>query len=494
METPLEGFAALVDQFIADWDIPGAAVCVVKDGAVVHSEGYGYRDVARQLPVTAETQFAIGSASKAFTCLTMGILVDQGKLAWDTPVRDYMPDFRLHDPVATERMTPRDLVIHNSGLPRHDLAWYNSPRNRHELLKALRHLPPTHDFRSFMQYQNLMFMTAGILVERLSGQTWEEFAAEHIFKPLEMDESNFTVAELAARENRALAYHRSDEAVAEIPYRNIDNVAPAGSINSTVRDMAQWLRLHLGHIDGVVSEETLAELHTPQMVIRSMPGLDEFTKFAEISKMSYCLGWFTNTYRGYRMIHHGGGIDGFASMVTFFPELDLGAVVLTNRDGHMGHMSLIMNLCDRYAGLEPLPWSKRFLEAMEEAQAAMIAEAREKLVADRIPDTAPSRAPAGYAGTYAHPGYGPIAVTVEDGRLNFRFNNMDFGADHYHFDTFTIARKEDLLPLPATFYSGVDGKIERLELPIEPTMAPLPFQRQPDDNGNGDDVGTAAES
>ena len=277
MNTPLEGFDTVVEQFIADWDIPGAAVCVVKDGAVVHSKGYGTRDLADQLPVTPETQFAIGSASKAFTCLTMGILVDQGKLDWDTRVGEIIPEFRLHDPVATERMTARDLVIHNSGLPRHDLAWYGSPRSRYALLDALRHLPPTHDFRSFMQYQNLMYMTAGIVVGRVSGQTWEAFAAEQIFKPLAMDESNFSVAEMTARANRSLAFHKAGETVSAIPYRNIDNVARAGSINSSVVDMAQWLRLHLGHIEGVVSKETLAELHAPQMVIRAMPGLDEFT-------------------------------------------------------------------------------------------------------------------------------------------------------------------------------------------------------------------------
>ena len=192
------------------------------------------------------------------------------------------------------------------------------------------------------------------------------------------------------------------------------------------------------------------------------------------------MGWFTNTYRGYRMIDHGGGIDGFASMVAFFPELDLGVVVLTNRDGHMGHMAVVMNACDRYAGLEPLPWSERFLDAMERPMAQMIAEAQEKLDAARIPNTEPSRAPGEYTGTYVHPGYDPITVSNAGGQLSFRLNEMDFAGEHYHFDTFSIARDVDPLPMNVTFYAGADGKIAHLELPIEQSMAPLPFQRQPD--------------
>ena len=187
----LDGFDAFANQELRDWKCDGFAIAVVKDGKVILSKGYGLRDVKKNLPVTEKTLFAIGSSTKSFTVTSMGVLVDQGKLDWDKPVRDYLPDFRLWDQFATERMTPRDLVTHRSGLPRHDLMWYNSPFSREELFSRLRYLEPNKDFRTTFQYQNLMFMTAGYLAGHVAGTSWEQLVHDVIFEPLGMTSLEF---------------------------------------------------------------------------------------------------------------------------------------------------------------------------------------------------------------------------------------------------------------------------------------------------------------
>src|SRR5271165_1646343 len=191
----LDNFDAFAKQALRDWKCDGFAIAVIEDGKVILSKGYGLRDVKKNLPVTEKTLFAIGSSTKSFTVTSMGVLVDEGKLDWDKPVRDYLPDFRLWDQFATERMTPRDLVTHRSGLPRHDLMWYNSPFSREELFARLRYLEPNKDFRTTFQYQNLMFLTAGYLAGQVADMSWEDYVRKVIFQPLGMSSSNFSVTD-----------------------------------------------------------------------------------------------------------------------------------------------------------------------------------------------------------------------------------------------------------------------------------------------------------
>lgn len=150
----LHGFAEFVGGLLRDWQAPGVAVAVVNNGELVVSEGFGLRNVEQDLPVTSRTLFAVGSCTKAFTTMGLGLLADEGKLDWDAPVKTYLPTFALRDPVASDRITPRDLVCHRSGPPRHDLAWYGSPLPRREIVDRLRHLVPNKDFRAVRQYQN----------------------------------------------------------------------------------------------------------------------------------------------------------------------------------------------------------------------------------------------------------------------------------------------------------------------------------------------------
>src|SRR6185436_15542982 len=189
----LAGFGEWLDAARAAWDVPGCAVAIVSGGETIWVKGSGLRDVDAKQPVTPDTLFAIGSCTKAFTTFVLATLVDEGKLAWDTPVRDYVPEFRMHDPIASERMTPRDLVTHRSGLPRHDALWYNATIDRAAMVHRLPYLPESKDFRTDFQYNNLMFLTAGYLAERVGGKTWEELVRARVFAPLGMQRSNFSV-------------------------------------------------------------------------------------------------------------------------------------------------------------------------------------------------------------------------------------------------------------------------------------------------------------
>ena len=268
----LEGFDDFVDGARKTWNVPGLAVAIVQDGEVVLAKGYGVRDVAGNLPVTPDTLFAIGSSTKAFTVMSLAVLVDDGKLDWDTPVQAYLPRFALQDECASAGMTPRDLVTHRSGLPRHDLVWYNAPLTRAELFERLRYLEPNAGFRSKWQYQNLMFLTAGYLAGEVSGRSWEDLVRARIFDPLGMTSSNFSVLESRKTADFAKPYTRKEKKTSEIPFRNIDVVGPAGSINSNLNDMARWLKLQLsdGSLGGrrVVGAANLEQMHEPQMVMR----------------------------------------------------------------------------------------------------------------------------------------------------------------------------------------------------------------------------------
>jgi len=487
----LDGFDNFVEATLKDWTVPGSAVVVVKDGEVILSRGYGLRDVERGLEVTPRTIFAIGSATKAFTTMSLALLADEGKIDWDTPVRQYLPSFTLYDTFATERMTPRDLVTHRSGLPRHDLAWYNSPASRAELVGRLRYLQPNKDFRTVWQYQNLMYVTAGYLVEVVTGRPWEEFVKERIFTPLGMGRGNLSVDDSKRTDDYALPYKDEDGKPVEIPFRNIDTIGPAGSINSSVEDMARWLLLHLS--DGslgdkrVVSAGQLAQLHAPQMVMPEGAGLT--TKYKEAPHASYGMGWFVQPYRGHDMIHHGGNIDGFSAMVAFLPAEQIGVVALSNRDGNPVPMILALDVFDRLLGLDRVPWNARHKE--DDAEIKKAAErGKEKSASDRVEGKGPSHPLADYAGEYEHPGYGVLTVTVQEGdgkednsqqgaALTARYNNIDLALAHYHYDVFELVYDRFDLRLKAVFSTNARGDIDSLSVPLELTTPDIVFKRLP---------------
>ena len=429
-EVIFQHLRAFIDSTMKSWNVPGLAMAIVKDGEVIFSEGFGYRNVESKLPVTPNTLFAIGSSSKAFTAASLGILVDDGKIDWDKPVRDYLPTFKLHDNFASERMTPRDLVTHRSGLPRHDLMWYGSAFTRKEMVDRLQYLEPSKDFRTTYQYQNLMYLTAGYLVEQVSGMSWEDFVRTRIFTPLGMSASNFSVIESQKADDFALPYAEEKESIKLIPFRNIDAIGPAGSINSNLTDMVKWVKLNLNKgkapatepvevpAPQIISEVMLTQQHTPYMMI------SEPIKYIEVSHTNYGLGWFISQYRGHKRVSHGGNIDGFSALVSLMPQDNFGIVVLTNRNGNPMPNIAAARATDLLLQLEPVDWHARIKAEVAKAKEAE-KQKSEAEAAERKPNTKTSHALADFAGEFEHPGYGVVTVKLEGKALKSRFNSFN---------------------------------------------------------------------
>ena len=477
----LAGFDEVVEKAIADMNVPGLAIAVVAGGEVVYAEGFGYRDVDEKLPMTPDTLFAIGSTTKAMTATVLGMLADEGKMEWDAPLQTYLPSFRLSDPMTTARITPRDLVTHRSGLPRHDLLWYNNNEpTRPEMIARFAYLELTADLRVKFQYNNLMFMTAGYLAGTLNGTTWEEAVDERLFTPLGMERSNFSVTDSQKDDNFSQPYRENDDdEIEEIPFRNIDLVAPAGAVNSTVNEMSRWL---LFNLDGgkvgdreLIQAATLTEIHSPQMTTGATPDR------ADVSVATYGMGWMIDTYRGHRRIHHGGGIDGFITSVMFFPDDDLGLVAFNNRGSGL---PLLVNqhAADRIFGLEEEDWIGEALENRKKGKEEQD-KAEEKKEATRIEGTSPSHPLADYAGSYADPGYGALEVRLVGEGLEFDINDITTPLEHWHYDVWNGGENDDdptFTDQKLLFRTNVDGLISAVETQLEPRAEPIVFEKGTD--------------
>ena len=476
----LQGFGDFVKGALKDWKVPGCAVAVVSGDRVVLAEGYGLRDVKRNLPVTKDTIFAIGSSTKAFTVMALGLLADEGKLSWDAPVKQYLPTFKLKDPTASDHMTPRDLVTHRSGLPRHDLMWYNAPLSRKELFDRLQYIEPNADFRAKWQYQNLMFMTAGYLAGEVAGVSWEDLVRGRIFGPLGMTSSNFSVEDSKKSADFSLPYDEKDKQVIEIPFRNITTVGPAGSINSNATDMAQWVMLHVngGRAGGkrLVSANTIAEMHQPQMV---MPGQ---VQDPEVVLTSYAMGWFVESYRGKVRVHHGGNIDGFSALVTFLPAEGIGVVVLSNHDGSPLPEVVARTAIDRLLGLSPIDWNGRVLARASAGEKA-VDKAKEKMDLDRKKGTKPAHEDDEYVGEYEHPAYGTLAISKDaGGSLKAVIHSIPMRLEHWHYETFRGHGEDPALSELKLFFlfeTNMKGDVDRVLVPFEPQAAEIVFTKKP---------------
>jgi CubicO group peptidase (beta-lactamase class C family) len=480
----LESLDSYIEAEMQKWHVVGMAVAVLHNGEVVHQKGYGSRDLDNPQPVDTETLFAIGSCTKAVTTMGLALLVDEGKLDWDKPIQQYLPQFKLYDPVATLQMTARDLVCHRSGLPRHDFMWYGSSLSRWELFERLQYLQPSYPFRYVFQYQNLMYMVAGCLIEAITGQTWETFTQERILDKLDMSQSNFSVAVSEKAENAAAPHHVRDNASLRIPFRNIDAVAPAGSINSNLVDMAKWLKMHMNggkHGEAqFVSEANLAQTHLPHVTVPPTPPMS----FPELQQNSYGLGWAQQNYRGHYRVRHTGGIDGFITDVSFLPQQNLGVIVFNNSEDSLS-LSVAMHIYDCLLELEPIDWRER-ISAAENTVKGMVKEAVDGFRAKQQANTEPSHDLGAYIGEYEHPGYGVVTVTQTNGDLYAEYNTRKLKLKHFHYDVFEGEHDlgDDVPPYPISFQIGLDGDISSLTIQLEPAVEAQVFKYKSKDESS----------
>jgi CubicO group peptidase (beta-lactamase class C family) len=471
----MQGLSEFINKAMQEWEIPGLAIAIVKDSQIIFCDGFGKRDVEQNLSVTPQTLFAIGSCTKPFTTMAMGILVERGLLDWDKPVRNYLPTFKLYDSYATKHITPRDLVTHRSGLPRHDAMWYKSPFTRKELFDRLQYLEPTHELRTVFQYQNLMYMTAGYLIGEIAKSSWEEFVQQEIFNPLEMRGSNFSVEKSQKADNFALPYQGKDDKVERLPFCNVDVSGPAGSINSSVADMTNWLLLHLNQgkygDKQIISPSHLQEMHSPQFV------MTQTLEYNELFYYSYGLGWAITSYRGHNLIQHGGNINGFSARTTVLPQDNIGIVVLTNMDQNPVIHTVTYYVCDRLLGLDEVPWNERMREKYAKAKEAT-AKAKEQIASVRKTGTQPSHPLEDYTGYFEHPAYGILSIEINDNHLTANHNSISYELEHYHYDIFVESELGEE-PEFISFLTDTKGNISSLTFRLEPTVKEIVFTRMP---------------
>jgi CubicO group peptidase (beta-lactamase class C family) len=481
-EGPLQEFDYYVQVALSDWRVPGLAIAIVKNDAVVLAKGYGVRRVDDTAPVTARTLFGIGSATKAFTAASLAMLVDEGKITWDDAATKHLPGFQLYDAYVTRELTVRDLLSHRSGLQRSDLLWYGSMFGREEILRRVRYLKPTRSFRSTFGYQNIMYLAAGQIIPAVTGKSWDDFVRERIFIPLGMTASHTSVPTLPSADDVAMPHAWIDRRMKTIPWRNFDNIGPAGSITSNVVDMAQWLRLQLGegsyqqvHLFSIGAHK---EMQTPQTLIRPDPVRSQLYPDAQFT--TYGLGWLVHDYRGRKVVAHGGQVDGMSAVVAMIPEVKLGVVILANMHRTSLPQALTYRVFDVHLGLPPRDWSTDFLKVAL-ASREQAAEARRKQEETRAAGTTPSLTLVNYAGKYQHDGYGEAIVQEEGGRLILRYGPAFIGnLEHWHYDTFQATWRDRLQGKAlVTFTLNAQGRIDTLRIAMW-NISDLVFKRGPD--------------
>jgi CubicO group peptidase (beta-lactamase class C family) len=456
---------AYIEKSRAEWDVPGMSIAIVKDGKMAFSKGYGVRAMGKSEKVDADTLFAIASNSKAFTAAALAGLVDQGKLKWDQRVIDVLPWFQLYDPWVSNEIRLEDLLCHRSGLKTFsgDLLWHNTQYDRREIVRRLRYLKPVFPFRDGYGYSNVMFLTAGVMLEQVTGKTWEDYVRENFLAPLGMKRTITTVRGLDKQGNYAMPHSTFNGPMEMFEWVNWDTMGPAGGIISSANDMSRWLMLQLnaGELDGkrYFSKEQQTRMWRPHNV---QGGPSNGDKVADTHFRTYGLGWGVSDFQGRFTVSHGGGYDGMVSRVWLMPEEKLGIVVLTNTDKEiMG--ALVDHIRDAYLGLPEK-------DDCKEALARVRKRTRPEPQAPASPR--PAREPKAYAGTYRDLSFGDVTVTDEGGKLVLRMlPDKDLVGDLTPFDadTFKLAWRKKFPYYAggvAQFVPDTHGAVTALRLDI----------------------------
>jgi CubicO group peptidase (beta-lactamase class C family) len=461
-----------IEGILQDFQVPGLAVAVVKDGEIILAEGFGIKEINNAEKVDENTVFGIASVSKTTVALSLAMLVEENKIHWDDPVIKYLPDFQMYDPWVTREITIRDLLVHKSGLPYNSggTIWFGSDLSREEIVHRIRFIKPESSFRSKYVYQNIMYVVAGQIIKAVSGKTWDVYVEEKVFAPLEMNNSSTTYSALINHSNVAKPHALLDGKLIPINYRSYDNCGPSGAMNSSVTDLAKYMIMFLNkgkvHSEQLISENQLNEIFAPQTIISSIkfpPGME----FANPAYEAHGLGCFILEYRGYKVVYHPGGIDGFRCLLTMIPEKKLGIVVLTNQEEKRAMMTLTYKMVDHYLGFPEFNWKNVFIRDRD-WQAENHKKAKEEKYASRIPDTKSSFKLEKYCGTYRDSMYGDVFVRLENNKLIISFSHTpSFTAEmeHWHYDTFSTDWIDPVIPNGlVTFVMNSTGNIAELRL------------------------------
>ena len=481
VESRLKDFDAYMEKVMKDWNAPGIGIGIVEGDKLVFAKGYGYRDHGKKLPYTITTTQPIASNSKLFTAVTIGMLVEEGKLRWDEPVKKFVPGIRFYNDDLDQSVTIRDMLSHRTGVTRHDSIWYKSAFTRRELWDRMRYLEPTAPIRTKYLYNNLMYTAAGQIVEELSGETWEKAVQRRIFDPLGMTRSTLTIEDNIKGPEPAVPYseRRDSTELYKQPYYTAEvAIAPAGAINSNVQDLSRWViaLLNDGKVDGkqVIPAAVLRETMAPSIALPN--NALQNRGWSESLNSYYGVGRTVSSYRGHLLALHGGDLPGFHSQISIMPQDKLGVIVLVIGD-HVApfYNGLTYNIYERLLGLPLTPWSERLNDIRLKNKAAGTA-ARKTADVGRVPDTRPSHALDDYAGEFVHPAYGVVTIARVDKGLNFDFHGIKMSLSHFHYDRFDSPDDETDGKFSFNFRTSPMGEIESVDLSLD--EAAVTFVRQ----------------
>jgi len=487
-QSPPADLDARVASAMKAFDVPGMAVAIVKDGKVVHAKGYGVRKLGEPALVDDQTLFGIASNTKAFTAATLGMLVDEGKVAWDDPVSKHLPGFAMYDPYVSHEITVRDALSHRGGLGLGAgdlLFWPDTNVTRDEVVAAVRHIPPASSFRSRYAYNNLMFVVAGQVIAAVTGKPWDEVIRERIFAPLGMTTTRISNAGLTPADNVASPHSRGWRLEGElkpIQATRDETWAAAAGIKSNLRDMAKWVTVQLarGKIDETrrlfserVSDD-MWQVTTPIRVGDPAPPLAETKPMYS----GYGLGWGLREYRGRKIVSHTGGLTGMVTLVVLVPSEQLGIIVLTNQEEGGAFNAVGYSILDAYLGAPPYDWVAAYRETRTD-QIKKANDEEQKQAAARNRESKPSLPLASYAGDYADAWYGGASLINENGHLVLRLLRTPAAVadvSHWQYDTFKAVFRDNTIPDAfVTFTLDETGAIDSMRMAPTSDLADFSF-------------------
>ena len=468
-----------VEYVLKDSGVPGFAVGIIKDGKVLFAEGFGYRDLKNKLPVTPETLFPLGSLTKAVTSMAVGMLVSDGLVSWDEPVRTYVPEFQLKDPYRTMHTTPRDALSMRTGLAAHNFMWITTPvQTLEELLKRMAYLEMPIGFREGFIYCNISICIGGAITNRVANVSWEDFVRQRILEPLDMTQSCLTIDELKGFNEIALPYAvnlAGESGPQELELMELYALRSSGSLNSSTNDMLKWIQflLNKGKAGGkqLIKRSALNEMWVPHIHFPMRPQTQAFS-----GGQSYGLAWFVDTYRGKYYINHGGAAAGYHAFIGLLPDDNLGVFAVHNGSAFFTD-TVVKYILDIFLEVEPInvyDQTKKALAAYQQMS---------KQLPKKIEGTQPSHVLKNYTGEYSNPGYGTLVVTLKEGVLYGKYNDSnEFEFEHWHYDTFRAKTPLGWLGaapiwLMPSFHADSSGRITSLSMSMEPMTDPIIYKK-----------------
>ncbi len=472
----LQGFDTFMEKTMKDWNAPGIGVGIVVDDKLVFAKGYGYRDYQKKLPITSSTLFPIASNTKLFTAVAAGFLVEEGKLTWDRPIRESVPAIEFYDSALNNTVTLRDMLAHRTGITRHDSIWYKSDFTTKDLFERLKYLEPKEQPRQLFLYNNMMYAGAGYSIELQSGKTWAEYVREKILKPLEMNTTVYSIADMLKQSDHGVPFteKRDSMEIYQIPYyEETGGLAAAGAIISNIEDMSHWLiaLMNSGKYAGkqVLSPKVIQATLEPAISLPNTQG--ETRGWWEILNRAYGMGRWTASYRGRLVTFHGGDLPGFHSQVSYMPNERIGVIVFVIGD-HIAPLynPISYNVYERLLGMDQVAWTDRLLDIRLKNKKAGT-EARSKAGYGRIPGTRPSHPLADYVGEYEHRAYGLLKIALKENQLQFEFHKIRFPMAHFHYDRFDTPDDEREGKWSVNFGTNPQGDIDKATMSLDEAEA-----------------------